>query len=801
MTVAYFILWYLTVQVIGLAALPITLRLFRNLPDRGYAFARPLGLLLMGYVLWLSVSFGFLRNQWVTIVALLIAMAGVSIWLWRREPLGDFLRARRRTILVVEALFLIGMIVAAFVRSYSPEIATAGGEKFMEYAFINSILRSDTFPPPDPWLSGYIISYYYLGYVILAMLIKLSGIPAAIGFNLSLALLFALTLTGAFGVVYNLTTRKPAEGEPVTGSVGYGLLGALFVAVLGNLEGFLEVLHGGGVGSPAFWAWLDIKDVNGPATGAGWMPDRFIWWWRASRVITDRVGGGVNEVIDEFPFFSFLLGDNHPHVLALPFVLLAVAFAVNVLRSPKLAELLSPRDWRFWARLLPAALVLGALGFLNSWDFPTYSLIFVGAFAIQLWLTQASRGWRWARDVVLVGLGVGVMGILLYLPFWIGLQSQARGIAPQTLVKTHLAQYLVMFGPFVLIAVVFLGAQVGRLWVRRRELDFTPVLFVAVVTVPPLAVLLWRGWWTAAFLSVLVATAITTLLLTIRSAGSVDTDAETQAEGTPAARPRRAGASVARLQNPTLHTLFVLLLFAVAFSLTLLTEFAFIRDNFNSRMNSVFKFYFQAWILLALASAYAAWWLLGRVRGTGGLRIAQYVFAGALAVVVAMGLVYPALATYTRSNEFRGPSTLDGTAWVAQQRPDDYAAIQWLNANIQGQPTILEAPGDQGKSYAYEGRMSAFTGLPTVLGWGGHESQWRGNYDEPGRRESLLTQVYQTTDQRVAQQILDQFDVDYVVVGSAERERFGGRGPQLTKFDRFMDQVFKSGDTIIYRRR
>ncbi len=801
MTVVYFVAWYLTVQIIGLAALPITLRLFRNLPDRGYAFARPLGLLLMGYFLWLGVSFGFLRNHWVTIAALLLVMAGVSIWLWRREPLGDFLRERRRSILVVEALFLVGMIVAAFVRAYSPDIATAGGEKFMEYAFINSILRSETFPPPDPWLSGYIISYYYLGYVILAMLIKLSAVPAAIGFNLSLALLFALTLTGAFGVVYNLTTRKPAEGEPTTGSIGYGLLGALFVAVLANLEGFLEVLHSAGIGSPEFWAWLDIKDINVPATGAGWMPDRFIWWWRASRVITDRVGGGINEVIDEFPFFSFLLGDNHPHVLALPFVLLAIAMAVNVLRSPKVAQLLSPREWRFWAPLLPAALILGSLGFLNSWDFPTYTLVFVAAFAIQLWLTQAVRGWRWARDVVLVGLGVGVLGMLLYSPFWIGLQSQARGVAPQTLVKTHLAQYLVMFGPFVLVAVVFLAAQVGRLWVRRRELDPMPALFVAVVTVPPLAVLLWRGWWTAAFLAVLVATAVGALLLTIRSAGSVDTDVEPQAEETPTPRPRRVRAPVARLQNPTLHTLFILFLFALAFSLTLLTEFAFIRDNFNSRMNSVFKFYFQAWILLALASAYAAWWLLGRARATGGLRIGQYVFGGALAVVVAMGLVYPALASYTRSNGFRGPSTLDGTAWVAQQRPDDYAAIQWLNANVSGQPTILEAPGDQGKSYVYEGRVAAFTGLPSVLGWGGHESQWRGNYDEPGKREPLLTQFFQTTDPRQAQQVLDQFGVEYVIVGSAERERFGGRGPQLTKFDRFMDPVFKSGDTIIYRRR
>ena len=103
-------------------------------------------------------------------------------------------------------------------------------------------------------------------------------------------------------------------------------------------------MQGLGLGSLAFWRWLDIKDLNcldGPAytvqvancpQAAGIMPERFFWWWRASRVITDRdLLGNAVEVIDEFPFFSFLLGDMHPHVLGLPFVLLAVGLALALL--------------------------------------------------------------------------------------------------------------------------------------------------------------------------------------------------------------------------------------------------------------------------------------------------------------------------------------------------------------------------------------------------------------------------------------------------------------------------------------
>ncbi|GAG40340.1 unnamed protein product, partial [marine sediment metagenome] len=239
-------------------------------------------------------------------------------------------------------------------------------------------LRSETFPPHDPWLSGFGISYYYFGYLMMAMLTKLSGVPSPVAFNLGITLLFALTVTGAYALVYNLVEGARAlrlrsgQAQGSRGAGGQGgrgageqgpfdcaqdrrkgaeeqgklgdsltrylvpLLGPLFVAVLGNLEGVFEVLYSKGLGSAAFWNWLDIKELvsNGRVTGrwfdlgGGW------WWWRASRVIHDKdLLGNSMELIDEFPFFSFMLGDMHPHVLALPFVLLALALALNVLRQ------------------------------------------------------------------------------------------------------------------------------------------------------------------------------------------------------------------------------------------------------------------------------------------------------------------------------------------------------------------------------------------------------------------------------------------------------------------------------------
>ncbi|MBM3190001.1 MAG: hypothetical protein FJZ90_14920, partial [Chloroflexi bacterium] len=195
------LIWWLILQVIGVLALPITLKLLRFLPDRGCGLCRQVGLLLSGYVFWLLVSLGLLQNTVASIVLVLLIMGSVSVAIWAREGrvMLAHLKAQRRAILAGEILFAVALAGFALFRAYNPEIAAT--EKPMEFAFINGILRSRTFPPKDPWLSGYAISYYYFGYVIAAMLTCLSGLPSEVTFNLTGISLFALTMTGAFSLV------------------------------------------------------------------------------------------------------------------------------------------------------------------------------------------------------------------------------------------------------------------------------------------------------------------------------------------------------------------------------------------------------------------------------------------------------------------------------------------------------------------------------------------------------------------------------------------------------------------------
>ena len=206
-------------------------------------------------------------------------------------------------------------------------------------------------------------------------------------------------------------------------------------------------------------------------------------------------------------------------------------------------------------------------------------------------------------------------------------------------------------------------------------------------------------------------------------------------------------------------------------------------------MNTVFKFYYQAWTLWSVAGAFALLSLWASARKS------DRVFAILGSAVVAAGLLWVVMAPLSKTNQFAAKPTLDGAAYLQNSNTDDAAAIDWLNQNVRGDPVIVEG-NKKAAGYDYIGRISAFTGLPAVLGWGGHENQWRGNYDEPGKREPLIEQLYNTTDPIETRNILAQFNVRYVIVGETERNQYTPEG--LSKFDQLCGTAFKKGNTVIY---
>jgi YYY domain-containing protein len=837
------IVWWLWMGVIGLAALPLCYRFFRRLPGRGYAFARPLGLLLTSYVLWMGASLGLLRNTLGGVLFSLLVIVAISVLAYQRgrtegDPgLWAWLRANGRLVLAVELLFAGALALWSLLRAYSPDLMTAGGEKFMEIMYLNSIGRSQYFPPHDAWLGGYAISYYYFGYVMMAALTRLSGFAAHLTFNVGVALLFALTCTGAFGVVYNLVKgvvlRSDRPGEPAARPIAYGFLGAILVAVLGNLEGLLEVLYSARFLPERFWSWLDIVELNqpfDPGGAASLMPTRSgWWWWRASRVIHDLDPAGNSmgiQPIDEFPGFSFLLGDMHPHVLALPFVLLVLAVALRALleasgrREPN-EEREGIKAWLAPVlRISPLVpLCLGALGFLNTWDFPIYLVVFAAAYGLGRWGYYSRLSGPFLRDVGVTGVAVAFSGFVLYLPFYVGFQSQAGGLLPTLYVGTRFRHYFVMFGPFLVAIAGMLAVLALRLkrhmpgrrlfgrwawWTAAFILVPLGVMLLIVVLmllmpqgreflegirrVPFVQELVGDGPWPGVVGNLLLVK-LRTWVMPLVVAGMAGMCAVLLVPRS--ATETESGSQGEFLSDSSVRFALICAIFGLL--LTLSVEFVYLVDVFRMRMNTIFKFYFQAWILMALASAFAVYWL-GRKRDW--LRLA---FLAVFWLLFAMGMVYPVFGNAARAGMFDHPPRLDGTAYLAESKPDDYAAITWLNEHVDGTPLILESPGSGGSSYVYEGRVSALTGLPTLLGWAGHEGQWRGSYTIQEARDPDIKTIYNTLDLDAAERLLDSYGVTYVYVGPVERGTYDARA--LDKFRRFMDVVYEEDGVTIYKAR
>lgn len=237
-------LWWALTSLAGLGVFPLLYRLLPGLADRGYSLARTAGLMLVGFVFWLLASLGLLQNSPNAIVLAWLIVLSVSLFAWLKWPqrptlaeLKNWFQDQLPLIIITEFLFLVAFFAWAYFKAHNPELTST--EKPMEMAFINGIRNSATFPPKDPWLSGYAISYYYFGYIIAASLADLSRIPTGMAFNLTDALLFALTVTGAFGIAYNLVRSiNPLQQWRVGGrsaAIGTGLLAAALLALSGNL--------------------------------------------------------------------------------------------------------------------------------------------------------------------------------------------------------------------------------------------------------------------------------------------------------------------------------------------------------------------------------------------------------------------------------------------------------------------------------------------------------------------------------------------------------------------------------------
>ncbi len=740
--------WYITVSALAWLMYPFIFRAVGHLPSRGIPFVRPLGLLLAALVPWWLSALGLTPYSTTLIVAIPVVLALLA-WVFeaRTGELWTALSNARNQILLIELLTVVLFAGYVVFRCYNPAIQHT--EKPMELTFLTSLIHTRSMPPPDPWFLGKSINYYYLGYLLMALPARLSYIVPAHAFNLALATLFATATVAAVGVATDLTRSHERASRVII--VASGFLAALFLVGIGNLV------------TPIAFIQHPLRTLHAD------------WWqgvgWNASRVISD---GPNQQTINEFPAFSFVLGDLHPHVLDYPMFISSIGIGLALARAKQ------GRLCLYGASAL-AGILAAAMYATNSWDMPPGMLLAIAGILI------ATGGLSWRERIKPLGV-LAASALVTVFPFWlhyvpaVGLPDDNIPVSVRTapilgtIVKTlgvvtwprtSTAELLKVHGLFLAIAVLFLvtitipAIRTGV--IARRVLGWTTLGLLVASFIIRFPGLFW-------FIG--PAVLCSALLVLVQTSA-----------------PER----------------YHLALFALAFSLLSITELVFLEDAFGDRMNTVFKLYFQVWAIFAVATAVALPFGLRWLHGYAG-KLGSGVAGAAFGVVILGATLYPPISAYHWTNGFKQSNGLDGIAYIRQYAPDEISAIDWLDSNSVSTDHLLEAPGcSYGEDGAFPDNVfSMATGLSTPLGWQFHEYQWRlGDPDisnEINQRKADVKTIYDTPNSTLARSLLDTYDIRFIIVGPIERNGYAAQCDGGAPYSQTgLDQLSQIGWLLAYK--
>ena len=771
--------WLIVAEVLALSAVPVMWRLLPFLTDRGFGVTKILGLAFVAYLSWLiaSLKLAPFERPLLVLIWLVLVAASIAALRDRRTAFLAWLRREARLLLVTECVFLAGFGLFALIRAANPDLwqVQFGGEKPMNFAYLNAVTKSTYFPPYDPWFAGGIINYYYFGFVLVAVLIKLTGIMPEIAFNLAEPMLFGALSAGAFSLAFTLSlpARSGALAASVRRRYAYlaGVAAVLLVGVLGNLDAGLQILDQlwklGGELSPQSGGLARLLSGLLALIQGAHFP--VLDFWRSTRFIGPEEVGPIHE----FPYFTFLYGDLHAHQIALPITLAVLLVSVNVMRSLRDNSRRVP-----WASLLVAGVLVAILRATNTWDYPTYAAI-VGLCLVLGCLPGLLRLDRHTIQVLVIGGLVFAIALQFsFAPYLQRYQLFYNGVDPVK-ARTALSQYLTIHGLFLFVGAslfAWYAVQARRrvVAVRRQSgLVPEPGYYGIILPLGSLNAYASPAGWAVGIGAVLG--------LVLLLAGYVTRGFLVFGIGVALA------ACIAhwRRSNRVLQAA----LFGVALFATFIPEVVSLQGDIG-RMNTVFKFYLQAWVLLSIAAAVAFGWLARTSVRERLLRQVRPAWIAVLVVFLLAAAAYPLLASKgkigLRFNDL--PLSLDGMQYMDSAQylddgkdlnlPADARAIRWLQDNVVGSPVVLEG---RSPVYRWGSRISIYTGLPTVLGWDVHQGQQRAGYSSMIQERIVdVEHAYGLVTAAETMNILRKYQVRYVVIGGLERAYYPA--PGLEKF-------------------
>ena len=683
--------WYLLAAVLGCVGMAVTGRLFRSFEDKGWMFSKVVSITITGFLTWFLVSVKILKFTTAACVGIALVYGIICILAYEKQRRNGYECLpidRLDLVYIEEILFFAAFLLWTYLAGFHP--AAHGTEKFMDYGFMEAMMRSKTLPATDLWYSQGKINNYYGGQYFAVFLTKLSGTQVELTYNLMRTFVAGFAFVLPFSLVRQMTTDL--QGRKVTGwkkqlPTLAGFLAGLAVSIAGNMHYvvYAQIL-------PL------IQKLKGEEVSGYWFPD-------ATRYI------GFNpdvpdKTIHEFPCYSFVLGDLHAHVVNIMFVLLLLgllyAWTKKVRNTTPSVEKLGRR--KFWMKqllmpqILAAAMLLGMFHWTNYWDFVIYYVVTGGTVLFMNIICLKGDIRRILAVTIAQAIEIFAIATVIILPFTLQFTTMVQGVR---LAQNHSLphQLLILWGLPTILTLVFVISLIIE---KLKKLEHKS---------------LYR------------------LMKAVRT-----------------------------------PDLFAVIMGLCAIGLVVIPELVYVRDiyeNGNARANTMFKLTYQAYIMFGMTMAYVIFRLL---------------FINCKKILKAVGVIGLVLLLWTcgyfgRSvdswfgqvldpSQYKG---LNATAFLETDFVEDAGAIRWLKENIQDSPVVLEANGD---SYSNYERVSAMTGLSTVMGWYVHEWLWRNDVADLNEKSAEIESIYTSTDTQRVQELIKKYDISYIFVGSCE-EKYG----------------------------
>lgn len=750
-----FFSWWFTILALGIVFMPLSMKLFKGFNNLGWLFSKVLGIAVTGWLVWYLSSLHilkFTRTSCLVVVGIsLVLNAALLVFDKKKKQLVQINGSHLTAIVLSEVVFLLVFIIWMYLKAFKPE-AYGTTEKLMDFGFMKAMSKSDYMPPEDLWLAGKDLNYYYVGQFMATYLSKLSNVTVEYGYNLMLMVVAAFGFSLPASIVLNVSRDRVKDyGKSETSVFGLfpyiaGTLSGLAVCFSGN---FHYVLYA------KFIPWLRVMlGIDDMAESLGYTFSNY-WFPNATRYI-GYDPDVPDKTIHEFPLYSFVLGDLHAHVVNIIFVLtvVAVLYAYLQNRKSKLDEArmkgifvtsATPVNGKktilgipdFWNEIFdPCIIVTGFLIGLfhttNFWDFPIYFVV-AGAIILFSNATIYNFSWLTVKLTACHAVAVIVIAKLACLPFTISFNQISTGIGLCDM-RTPLYQLAILWG--------------------------IPITVLAVYVV--------------------------TGIRNLREDG-IYSDKSGK-------RPGRDVGLYRTIGGMPVSDLFIVTIGLCAFGLVLLPEVIYVKDIYagaHKRANTMFKLTYQSFILFGMMMGYVIPKFIFFARKKG-----RRAFAIVMGVLLFMTMGYFFNSTKAWFGDYSNPENYKGInagEYLSAVNLEDYNATNWINENIEGRPVMLEANGDSYTDYC---RVSVRTGLPTILGWKTHEWLWQSDSlgDMPAivseRTEDVLA-IYTSGDKAEVSALLEQYNVEYIYVGSLEREKFEEAGG-------VQHELLQSLGTVIY---